>query len=91
MSNTARTTTIALTLALAGIGGAMAQSSTPPPKKIYCWDEGGRRVCGDALPASAANSARTEFNARTGLDLRIAGSGGAQARSGDGRVVSHRG
>lgn len=68
MSNTAHTTAIALTLALAGIGGAMAQSSTPPPKKIYCWDEGGRRVCGDALPASAANSARTEFNARTGLE-----------------------
>lgn len=73
MSNTARTTTIALTLALAGIGGAMAQSSTPPPKKIYCWDEGGRRVCGDALPASAANSARTEFNARTGLETGSVG------------------
>ncbi|HRO63388.1 hypothetical protein [Thermomonas sp.] len=73
MSNTAHTTAIALTLALAGIGGAMAQSSTPPPKKIYCWDEGGRRVCGDALPASAANSARTEFNARTGLETGSVG------------------
>ena len=40
----------------------------PAQKKIYCWDEGGRRVCGDALPASAANSARTEFSARTGME-----------------------
>lgn len=36
-------------------------------KKLYCWDEGGRRVCGDALPASAVDSARTEINTRTGL------------------------
>lgn len=72
MSNAARAQAIALALALAGIGGAMAQS-TPPPKRIYCWDEGGRRVCGDALPASAADSARTEFNARTGLETGSVG------------------
>ncbi len=56
----------ALALALIGAGSALAQNQNPP-KKIYCWDEGGHKVCGDALPASAANSARTEFNARTGL------------------------
>lgn len=71
MPNAARTKAIALALALAGIGGAMAQST--PPKRIYCWDEGGRKVCGDALPASAADSARTEFNARTGLETRSIG------------------
>ncbi len=36
-------------------------------RKVYCWDEGGRQVCGDALPASAVDSARTEISARSGL------------------------
>lgn len=54
-------------LALAGASAAAAQTAAPAQKKIYCWDEGGRRVCGDALPASAVDSARTEFNAKSGL------------------------
>lgn len=37
------------------------------PKKLYCWDEGGKRVCGDALPATAVDNARTEISARSGL------------------------
>lgn len=36
------------------------------PKKLYCWDEGGRRVCSDTLPASAVGHQRTELNATTG-------------------------
>lgn len=36
-------------------------------KKLYCWTENGRKVCGDALPASAANAARTEISANSGL------------------------
>lgn len=36
-------------------------------RKLYCWDEGGRKVCGDALPASAVNNARTEISSRTGM------------------------
>ncbi|MCD9028043.1 hypothetical protein LDO26_07460 [Luteimonas sp. BDR2-5] len=36
-------------------------------RRVYCWDEGGRRVCGDALPARAVDAARTEINARSGL------------------------
>ena len=44
----------------------MAQKSEPQ-KKLYCWDEGGRRVCGDALPASALDKARTEVSSRSGL------------------------
>lgn len=35
-------------------------------KKLYCWTENGRKVCGDALPASAANAARTEISANSG-------------------------
>ena len=65
MYSPATKTTLLAALALACVGSATAQ--TPPAKKIYCWDEGGRRVCGDALPASAANSARVEYSARTGL------------------------
>lgn len=38
-----------------------------PAKKLYCWTENGRKVCGDALPANAADSARTEFSAKSGL------------------------
>ncbi len=36
-------------------------------RKVYCWSEGGHRVCGDALPARAVDAARTEINARSGL------------------------
>lgn len=43
--------------------GASAQDKG---KKLYCWEEGGRKVCGDALPADAAGAARTVFNAKTG-------------------------
>ena len=42
-------------------------------KKLYCWNEGGRKVCGDALPATAVNSARTEINAKSGLASRQVG------------------
>ena len=65
----------ALALALLGPGVAFAQQKpaaakpgqTASEKKIYCWNEGGRKVCGDALPASAANSARTEISSRSGM------------------------
>lgn len=46
-------------------GGAVGQ--TTGGKKLYCWTENGRKVCGDALPASAAESARTEISAKSGL------------------------
>lgn len=35
-------------------------------RRVYCWEEGGRKVCGDALPASAVDAARTEISAATG-------------------------
>lgn len=73
MSILGRTIALLAALAVTGSGAAMAQSQPPAQKRIYCWDEGGRRVCGDALPASAANSARTEFSARTGLETGSVG------------------
>ena len=56
---------------LAGSGLAQQRPGQPAAaKKVYCWDEGGRKVCGDALPAEAANAARTEFSTRSGLATR---------------------
>ncbi|PJK07225.1 hypothetical protein CO612_00555 [Lysobacteraceae bacterium NML71-0210] len=56
-------------LALAALLTALplTAQNKPAERKLYCWDEGGRKVCGDALPASAVNSARTEISSRTGM------------------------
>lgn len=71
MTHFRRATLAATVLLLLGTGIASAQVKPPTPtpteKKIYCWNEGGRKVCGDALPASAANSARTEISSRSGM------------------------
>lgn len=56
----------ALLLGLA-LPAAAQKATEAPAKKLYCWNEGGRKVCGDALPASAVDSARTEINPRSGL------------------------
>ena len=42
---------------------APALAQKPAGKKVYCWNEDGRKICGDALPASAVDNARTEFSA----------------------------
>ena len=58
------------TLAMALLGAmtaALAQTKSPTEKKIYCWNDAGRKVCGDALPASATDSARTEFSIKSGM------------------------
>jgi regulator of replication initiation timing len=54
--------------------GVEAQNRRQPAKpaaekRLYCWDEGGQRVCGDALPAHAVDAARTELSARSGRPL----------------------
>lgn len=54
-----------LLLALAA-STSMAGAQDTTAKKLYCWNEGGRKVCGDALPASAVDGARTEIS-RSGL------------------------
>lgn len=43
------------------------QRPAQPAKKLYCWDQGGQRVCSDTLPPEAVNAARDEFSARSGL------------------------
>ena len=61
MSHPNRILLASIALALLGSGSAVAQ------KKVYCWNENGKKVCGDALPAEAADSARTEISAKSGL------------------------
>jgi len=43
-----------------------ADSQAAAKKKLYCWDQGGQRICSDTLPSEAVNQARDEFNARSG-------------------------
>ncbi|MBW8823521.1 MAG: hypothetical protein JF567_04675 [Xanthomonadales bacterium] len=55
--------------AAAGLAAALgvalsAQAQTKPAgKTVRCWTEHGLTVCGDAMPASAADSAQREINA----------------------------
>lgn len=58
---------VGVLLALTPTLQATAQGNASNGKKLYCWNEGGRKVCGDALPASAVDSARTEISARSGM------------------------
>lgn len=58
---------------LLGIALAAQVAAQDKAKKLYCWDEGGRKVCGDALPASAAAAARTEISAKSGRTLDTVG------------------
>ncbi|MDO5505239.1 MAG: hypothetical protein Q4F49_02960 [Pseudoxanthomonas suwonensis] len=53
-------------LALLTLASASTLHAQQPGKRLYCWNEGGRRVCGDALPAEAAARAREEFSATSG-------------------------
>lgn len=55
--------TTAVLLALATTTAAAAEKG----KKLYCWNEHGHKVCGDALPPEAAESARTEISEKSGL------------------------
>lgn len=45
---------------------AVAAQKAPADKKLYCWDDNGVQVCGDTLPASALDRARTEISAHSG-------------------------
>jgi hypothetical protein len=54
------------------LGAALCAQAAPPAKtskKLYCWDDHGHKVCGDALPASAAGAGRTEISANSGRTL----------------------
>lgn len=65
MNMTARALTTSLLLAL--IPAAASAQKSPGQKKLYCWNENGSKVCGDALPASATDSARVELSSKSGL------------------------
>lgn len=60
---------LAVALALT-MAPATAQKA-PAAKKIYCWDEGGEKICSDALPASAVDNARTELSASGVATARV--------------------
>lgn len=60
--------TIALLASLASASVATAQQPAPQ-KRLYCWNENGKRVCGDALPPDKSGTARTEFSANSGRAL----------------------
>jgi hypothetical protein len=59
---TLRLIAAATLLALAATAGAQKKNQAPATKKLYCWTENGRKVCGDALPAEAAGTSRTEYS-----------------------------
>ncbi len=77
MSHRNQTLFVAMALAFCAMLGASAcaevQAQAKPTanakaqKKFFCWNENGRKVCGDALPPAAANAARTEISAKSGL------------------------
>lgn len=52
---------------LAALPLAAAAQKAATDKKLYCWDENGVQVCGDTLPASAVDRARTEISAQSGI------------------------
>lgn len=67
-------TTFRITAAIVVLGlAASAPLAAKPPtqaegKKLYCWtDAAGHKICGDALPPEAADRARTEISARSGM------------------------
>lgn len=64
--NPSRTGVFALMLAALAVPALAQNKPADTGKKLYCWDEGGRRICSDTLPPEAVNSAREEFNARSG-------------------------
>jgi hypothetical protein len=57
---------LACTLLAALPSAAHAQADSGA-KKLYCWNENGVQVCGDTLPPSAVDRARTEISPRSGL------------------------
>ena len=48
------------------LAGAQRAPAQAVDKKLYCWEENGVQVCGDTIPASALDRARTEISARSG-------------------------
>lgn len=49
---------------------AQSHAQDAGTKKLYCWNENGRKVCSDALPPSAVDRQRTEINQTSGTAVR---------------------
>lgn len=49
---------------------AQSHAQDTAAKKLYCWNEGGRKVCSDALPPSAVDRQRVEINQTSGTAVR---------------------
>ena len=64
---------VALGASAANAAAQQAPGAAKAEKKLYCWNENGRKVCGDALPASAVDSARTELSVRSGRPVSALG------------------
>ncbi len=58
-----RLATVASLAAALGVALSAQAQTKPAGKTVSCWTEHGQTVCGDAIPTSAANSARREINA----------------------------
>lgn len=56
------------TMAVVAMAWAVPHTATAQKvgKKLYCWNENGTRVCGDALPPEQAARARTEISSKSG-------------------------
>ena len=64
---------VALCASAADAAAQQKPGAAKAEKKLYCWNENGRKVCGDALPASAVDSARTELSVRSGRPVGALG------------------
>lgn len=74
-----KTLTLTLLSVALALSFSVAEAAKPAPKnakkgaaakKIYCWEENGKRMCGDTLPSSAMDQARTEVSSKTGLTTK---------------------
>jgi hypothetical protein len=55
------------TLSIGAISLAVAQEKS---KKLYCWNENGKKLCSDTLPPHAVDRQRTEINQSSGTAVR---------------------
>lgn len=61
----------AVLLAFAAGAAAQQRGGKDATRKLYCWNENGVRICGDALPPGATDLARTEIDARSGSSREV--------------------
>lgn len=69
MTRNASLLAAAFAAAAAALAGPAFAQKKSAQGKLYCWNEGGRQICGDTLPPSAVDGARTEINPKTGMRI----------------------